>query len=122
MKNYYGEKYAFEFAFLLHYQAWLSIPSIGGLILFFYQINRYETGKTEDIKGALDSNMNGVFGLLVAIWATLFVESWKRKQRTIQYLWACSDKSFSPIDERTDKFKYLTVYNENTDQLEKSNL
>jgi len=36
MKSYYGEKYAFEFAYLLHYQAWLTIPSIVGLILFFY--------------------------------------------------------------------------------------
>lgn len=43
MKNYYGEKYAFEFAYLLHYQAWLSIPSVVGLMLFFYQINRYRT-------------------------------------------------------------------------------
>lgn len=65
--------------------------------------------------------MNGVFGIFVAIWATFFVESWKRKQRTIQYIWGCNDKSFSPIDERT-QFKYLQVFNENTDQLEKANL
>lgn len=36
LKSYYGEKYAFEFAYLLHYQAWLIIPSIIGIILFGY--------------------------------------------------------------------------------------
>jgi hypothetical protein len=36
IKNYYGEKYAFEFAFLLHYQAWLYFPSVLGALLFLY--------------------------------------------------------------------------------------
>jgi hypothetical protein len=31
MKNYYGEKYAFEYCFLLHYVAWLMIPSALGV-------------------------------------------------------------------------------------------
>mmetsp|Transcript_28020 Transcript_28020/g.42372 ORF Transcript_28020/g.42372 Transcript_28020/m.42372 type:complete len:133 (-) Transcript_28020:1885-2283(-) len=81
MKNYYGEKYAFEYAFLLHYQAWLYIPAILGIALFGYQIHRYLD--LRDYKAALDSEWNGVFGLLVALWATCFVESWKRKQKAI---------------------------------------
>lgn len=77
IKNYYGEKYAFEYAYLMHYQSWLFVPSFLGLLLFFYQVSRYlETG---DFKLALDSEMNAPFGLFVSIWATLFVESWKKK-------------------------------------------
>jgi hypothetical protein len=33
MKNYYGEKYAFEYCFLLHYVAWLTIPAALGVVV-----------------------------------------------------------------------------------------
>jgi hypothetical protein len=52
------------------------IPSFFGVILTFYQISRYmDSG---DFKVALDSELNAIFGLGVAFWATIFVESWKR--------------------------------------------
>lgn len=66
--------------------------------------------------------MNGVFGILVSIWAVLFVESWQRKQKTIQYLWGCSDGSFSEQDEREDDFKYFEVFNPSTVKREKQKL
>ena len=33
IKNYYGEKYAFEYCFLLHYIAWLMIPAAVSIIV-----------------------------------------------------------------------------------------
>jgi hypothetical protein len=48
LKNYYGEKYAYEFAFLLHYQAWLFIPTIFGIFLFAFQIYKYFYLKEKD--------------------------------------------------------------------------
>jgi hypothetical protein len=36
LKTHFGEKYAFEFAFLIHYQAWLLFPTIAGVCLVFY--------------------------------------------------------------------------------------
>ena len=93
------------------------IPSFFGVILTFYQISRYmDSG---DFKVALDSELNAIFGLGVAFWATIFVESWKRTQRKIQFLWACSDNSFSKQDERTDDFKYYEIFNDQTYQIEK---
>jgi hypothetical protein len=63
--------------------------------------------------------MNGIFGIFLSVWATCFLESWKRKQRNIQYYWNCGDASFSPQDERSDDFKFYFFYNEDTDSLEK---
>jgi hypothetical protein len=43
LKMYYGEKYAFEFAFLIHYQAWLVFPAVGGIIVTMYQAYLFNT-------------------------------------------------------------------------------
>jgi hypothetical protein len=37
----------------------------------------------------------------------------------LQYIWSCSDKSFSSLDERTEEFTYYEIYNEKTNQIEK---
>jgi hypothetical protein len=81
IKNYYGEKYAFEYAFLIHYAAWLLIPGFLGLMVVIQMFRRfYQTGNFTD---AIDTDMNGLFGIVLSIWATCFLESWRRKQRTI---------------------------------------
>jgi hypothetical protein len=98
VKNYFGEKFAFEYAFLIHYEAWLIVPSILGIMLFFYQLDRFRI--SGEFKESLDSPLNGLYGVFIAIWATAFVESWTRKQKTIQYIWGCNDSSYSPLDER----------------------
>ena len=67
---------------------------------------------------ALDSPMNGVYGLIVALWATLFVISWKRKQKMIQHIWCCQNNAFSKIDERKDEFKYYNTFNDKIGQQE----
>lgn len=36
--NYYGEKMAFYFAWLLFYTSWLMIPALPGIALFIYQM------------------------------------------------------------------------------------
>lgn len=120
VKNYYGENYAFEFAFLVHYQAWLQYPSVLGLLLFAYQIWRYIN--SGDIQVALDTPYNSIYGLICCFWAKLFVESWKRTQKMLQSLWNCSDSSFSHYDERTAQFKYYHIFNEETTQIDRQKI
>ena len=74
---------------------------------------------TQSINDTLDTEANGLFGLAIAVWATTFFESWKRKQGTIQYLWNCNDTSYSCQDERDESFKFNWIYNATTDQPEK---
>ena len=112
VKNYFGEKVAFEYAFLIHYEAWLFLPSVLGILLFFYQLDRFRI--SGEFKESLDSPLNGVYGIFIAIWATAFVESWQRKQKTIQYIWGCSDSSYSPLDERDNQFKFFFQFDDVT--------
>jgi len=67
VKSYMGEKYAFEFSFLLHYQAWLVIPMVFGIILTIYQGVVYSM--TDSMSYALDSRLNGFYGIFLALWA-----------------------------------------------------
>ena len=81
MKNYYGEKYAFEYCFLLHYVAWLMIPSALGVAVLVRMLQIY--AHTKSAAEAMDTDFNGALGVILAIWATCFLESWKRKQKEI---------------------------------------
>ena len=82
IKNYYGEKYAFEYAFLIHYTAWLLIPGVAGVLVVIRMVNMYFV-RGNSFKDAIDTDMNGLFGILLSIWATCFLESWRRKQKII---------------------------------------
>lgn len=76
--QYFGEKIAFEYAFLVHYNAWLAIASVGAIALFVAQVihaDRLEVSLLE-----ADSIYNGIYSMFICIWANLFIESWKRKQ------------------------------------------
>ena len=42
IKNYYGEKYAFEYAFLMHYTAWLLIPGFLGILVVIQMVRRFK--------------------------------------------------------------------------------
>lgn len=99
IKNYYGEKYAFEYCFLLHYIAWLTVPAVLSIIVLVRM--GFIWLRTKNVGDTIDTDFNGAFGLILAIWATCFLESWKRKQVTICYLWNCSNNSYSKADERT---------------------
>jgi hypothetical protein len=35
--------------------------------------------RVKEWKDALDTPINGIFGIIVAFWSVFFVESWKRK-------------------------------------------
>jgi len=44
-----------------------------------------------------DLPMNVMYIIVMVIWSTLFMESWKRTQNTLRFLWGC--------DERIDDFE-----------------
>ena len=86
IKDYYGEKMAFYFSWLMHYTGWLMALSVFSLVFCIITLER---GISNDIK--LDQMFNTpysfIYGVVVLIWVTLFHESWKRKQNRIANEW-----------------------------------
>lgn len=77
IKSYFGEKYAFEYSFLLHYQAWLIFPAIFGVLISIFQVFMYL--RYEDLDLVFDNKLNAVYSLFLAFWASIFKSSWKYK-------------------------------------------
>jgi len=88
--DYYGEKWAFYFAWQMHYTSWMIVPSIFGLLLLAEQLYSLFYLK-EAFYQAFDSAWNVIYSLLIMLWATLLVESWKRKENTIANNWLMRD-------------------------------
>jgi hypothetical protein len=65
-----------------------------------------------------DTQYNGIYCIFICLWATLFVESWKRVQAQLATLWGCHSIENTAADER-EEFKYYEAYNETVGTIEK---
>lgn len=81
IKNYYGEKTGFYFAFMSFYTAWLLIPGIGGAAITVYQLL---------IIKDVDTIFTTIYAVLVCLWVTIFIERWKRKSAELNQKWGIS--------------------------------
>eukprot|EP00299_Pterocystis_sp_00344_P006882 c1945_g1_i1.p1 GENE.c1945_g1_i1~~c1945_g1_i1.p1 ORF type:complete len:810 (+),score=205.98 c1945_g1_i1:46-2475(+) len=82
IRDYFGEKIAFYFAWLDWYILFLKPLSLLGLLIFLVQVGY-----------ALDySNLATVFyAVVLCIWGTLFAETWKRREATLAFNWDVQD-------------------------------
>lgn len=101
--DYYGEQQAMYFTFLIHHMAMLCIPGFFGLILWGYHLylaGIYEPDPEAEYKGGyldhyfeiLDTKWNYPFLCMSAVWSTIYIESWKRKQNTVKFYWAIDER------------------------------
>mmetsp|Transcript_22794 Transcript_22794/g.45094 ORF Transcript_22794/g.45094 Transcript_22794/m.45094 type:complete len:1028 (+) Transcript_22794:65-3148(+) len=79
-RDYFGEQIAMYFAFLASYTRWLIVPAVVGLGFFVWQI----------VAGTVDVPGIGAYGVLVAIWASLFLENWRRIESVLRAKWGMS--------------------------------
>jgi len=77
IRSYFGEQVAFYFAFLGFYNRSLVIPAIIGLAFFIWQM---ASGHV-DVEGIVP------FAVLIASWATLLLEYWKRREAKYRVRW-----------------------------------
>ncbi|CAB5386984.1 unnamed protein product [Rhizophagus irregularis] len=95
IRAYFGEKLALYFAWLGFYTSWLSIASIAGVIvvihgLIYMSRSNFENNN-DKIAAIWDNALTAPYALFMAIWATLFLETWKRVNASIQYDWDVID-------------------------------
>lgn len=87
IKEYYGEKFGFYFAWLTHYTAWLIPLGLTGLAFgIAIIITQYEEFGAET-KHIMASPLVVLYGIIVMLWITLMHESWKRKENSIANAW-----------------------------------
>lgn len=80
VKDYLGERVGFYFAFLAHFSFWLILPSIVGIAVFIHQV----------ISATPNTLYLPIYGVLVALWSTFFMEFWKRHQAMLEQKWGMS--------------------------------
>ena len=104
--DYYGEKYGFYFAWLVHYTGQLIIPSIIGIGILIWQIvkmfkNAPESGpKYTESWNTLE---NCYYAIFLMFWTTWLVESWKRKESLIAHKWLMRDFQDSTTERKEFK-------------------
>ena len=81
LRNEYGEKVAFLFAFRSFYQRWLRLPALLGVLLWLCRF----------ISQTLPALLTPLFGLAVPVWASLMLEGWAAQQKELASLWGVDD-------------------------------
>lgn len=93
IRDYYGEMYAFYFAFLVHYNWHLYFPAVLGLIFTIAQLLMQKIA----IPGCM------VLVIFILIWATVVNEIWYRKENTLKFKWGMTNYANNEITRSTFK-------------------
>lgn len=80
IRGYFGEKIALYFEFLRFYQVALIIPSIIGFVVFIVQ-------RTLPAQDTTLLALNVIYSIIMSIWATVFLEMWKRREASLSIIW-----------------------------------
>ena len=86
IRDYYGEKFAFYFAWLIHYTGQLIPIAILGLGFGIAMIMD-AIEEDRDWDKLLAHPLSIIYGIIIMLWITIFHESWKRKQNYIGNEW-----------------------------------
>lgn len=97
IKMYIGEKVALYFGFVGHYLLWLWIPASAGFVL---QVAAWFTSDYSSWQCVL-------FSLLVALWAIVMLEFWKRKESKLAMEWGISN--FEETEQDRPEFFGITI-------------
>ncbi|CAO3668007.1 unnamed protein product [Rhizopus stolonifer] len=87
IRNHFGEKIAYYFAFLQNYFLWLSAPSFLGIFVYLTHSNTLALW----------------YSLAMILWSLVFLEVWKRKEKELAIQWGV--RNYSKNEKRRTEFK-----------------
>mmetsp|Transcript_3345 Transcript_3345/g.5234 ORF Transcript_3345/g.5234 Transcript_3345/m.5234 type:complete len:960 (+) Transcript_3345:112-2991(+) len=77
LNDYFGSQISLYFAWLSFYSKFLITPALAGAVLFCHQL----------YTGHVDDPYSPYFMILIAVWSTVFLEYWKRRNSALAYSW-----------------------------------
>ncbi|CAG8670242.1 9449_t:CDS:2 [Funneliformis caledonium] len=86
LRNHFGEKIAYYFAFLQYYCVWLIAPSVVGILTWLF-LSEYSI----------------FFGVFIVLWSVIFTEFWRRKEYEFAILWGVHN--YSQVERRRPTFQ-----------------
>lgn len=95
IRDYFGERIAFYFAYLNYYVNSLIPPAIGGFVTYVVKV----------IYGHPENFLMPYFTVFMILWSTFFIEFWKRKQITVAMQWGVHGFE----DEETDRPEFQGI-------------
>ncbi|KAI2648074.1 Anoctamin-9 [Labeo rohita] len=104
VRNYLGEKVALYFLWLGWYTFLLIPASVIGLIVFLYGLAFYNTSPLILL---FDNEGTVAFAMFMAVWATVFLEFWKRHRSSYVSAWKVFDWSEEECEPKMHRHSYL---------------
>jgi len=111
--TYFGEKVSMYFGWMTHYISFLILVAIPGTLLFFIQVGAY----ARDGSILKQHPLTTLYSAYIAVWSTLYIESWKRRQRELAVRWGMHD--FSQHERIRSSFEGDEMVSPITGQIEK---
>lgn len=95
IQQYFGSKIAIYFAWLGHYTTALTVPAFIGLIFWVFLWGRDQA--LEDVGFVM-------FAFLNVVWASMWLEAWKRRSAELAYHWGTLDSHVEVFSEPRPHF------------------
>eukprot|EP00322_Chrysochromulina_rotalis_P026772 CAMPEP_0115874298 /NCGR_PEP_ID=MMETSP0287-20121206/24462_1 /TAXON_ID=412157 /ORGANISM="Chrysochromulina rotalis, Strain UIO044" /LENGTH=1141 /DNA_ID=CAMNT_0003329431 /DNA_START=17 /DNA_END=3442 /DNA_ORIENTATION=- len=93
VRDYFGEKTAFYFAWMEHYSQYLIYLSLMALVAIAAGASVMPPVKEDDDTSMQENSAYAklVYCIVVAVWTTAYMESWKRRNAVLAYVWDVTD-------------------------------
>ena len=131
IRDYFGEKIGFYFAYLGYYTVSLIVAAVAGLLVFLYGVYNYyrAASGSADVLVAIsrifDNEVTIIYTFFMSVWATIFLEYLRRQTTKIAFDWDVLEYEkeevqragfrpayvrVSPITGKWEKYQPRTIY------------